>query len=64
MAKLDLLQGGDDRRPRLRRGVPRVRDQEGSMIPVRSLAGGVEPLRQWFNDKSGFARLVAIQSPT
>ncbi len=34
------------------------------MIPVRSLAGGVEPLRQWFNDKSGFARLVAIQSPT
>lgn len=34
------------------------------MIMVKSLAGGLEPLRQWFNDKSGFARLVAIQSPT
>jgi hypothetical protein len=34
------------------------------MIRVRSLADGLEPLRQWFNDKSAFARLIAIQSPT
>jgi hypothetical protein len=34
------------------------------MIRVTSLADGLEPLRQWFNDKSAFARLIAIQSPT
>jgi hypothetical protein len=31
---------------------------------VTSLDGGLEPLREWFNDKSAFARLIAIQSPT
>ena len=34
------------------------------MIHVSSLAGGLEPLREWFTDTSGYARLVAIQSPT
>jgi hypothetical protein len=34
------------------------------MIRVRSLAGGLEPVREWFNDKSAFARIVAIQSAT
>jgi hypothetical protein len=34
------------------------------MIRVKSLAGGLEPVRQWFNDKSAYARIVAIQSPT
>ena len=31
---------------------------------VTRLDGGIEPLREWFNDKSAFARLMAIQSPT
>jgi hypothetical protein len=31
---------------------------------VRSLADGLEPLRVWFNDKSAYPRIVAIQSPT
>jgi hypothetical protein len=31
---------------------------------VTSLAGGLEPLREWFNDAHAFARLLAIQSPT
>jgi hypothetical protein len=34
------------------------------MSKVRNLAGGLEPLRQWFNDKSAYARIVAIQSAT
>ena len=34
------------------------------MIRVTSLDDGLEPLRQWFNDTSAYARLVAIQSPT
>jgi hypothetical protein len=34
------------------------------MSRIRSLAGGLAPLREWFNDKSAYARLVAIQSPT
>jgi hypothetical protein len=34
------------------------------MIRVKDLSGGLEPVRQWFNDKSSFARIVAIQSPT
>jgi hypothetical protein len=34
------------------------------MIRLRNLGGGIEPLREWFNDKSAYARIVAIQSPT
>ena len=34
------------------------------MIPLEILAGGLGPLRNWFNDKVAHARLVAIQSPT
>ena len=34
------------------------------MIRVRNLAGGLEPVREWFNDKSAYARIVAIQSAT
>jgi hypothetical protein len=34
------------------------------MTPVHTLAGGLDPLRRWFNDKSAFVRIVAIQSPT
>jgi hypothetical protein len=41
-----------------------MRDPGGGMIEVRSLADGLEPLREWFNDTSAYARLVAIQSPT
>jgi len=38
--------------------------ERGGVIQIRSLADGIEPLREWFNDQSGYARLVAIQSPT
>jgi hypothetical protein len=34
------------------------------VTPITSLAGGLESLRLWFDDKSAFARLIAIQSPT
>lgn len=34
------------------------------MTHITRLDGGLEPLRKWFNDKSAFARLIAIQSPT
>jgi hypothetical protein len=34
------------------------------MIRVRNVAGDLESVRQWFNDKSAFPRLVAIQSAT
>ena len=34
------------------------------MTHIRNLAGTIEPLREWFNDKSAYARIVAIQSPT
>jgi hypothetical protein len=34
------------------------------MTPVRTLSDGLAPLRVWFNDKSAFARVIAIQSPT
>jgi hypothetical protein len=34
------------------------------MTRIQSLAGGCEPIREWFNDKSAYARLLAIQSPT
>lgn len=59
-----MLQGGNGRRPSLRKGVPCLRDGSCCMTLVASLAGGLEPLRRWFNDKSAFVRVVAIQSPT
>jgi len=34
------------------------------VISVSSLAGGLEPLRSWFNDQAAYERIVAIQSPT
>jgi len=34
------------------------------MMRVRALAGGLDVLRQWFNDKSAHPRILAIQSPT
>jgi hypothetical protein len=34
------------------------------MIRVKKLVGGLEPVREWFNDKSAYARILAIQSPT
>lgn len=34
------------------------------MMRVRTLAGGLELVRQWFNDKSAYPRILAIQSPT
>jgi hypothetical protein len=34
------------------------------MMRIRSLLEGLEPVRAWFNDKSAYARIVAIQSPT
>jgi hypothetical protein len=34
------------------------------MSRVRSLSSDLASLREWFNDKSAYARLVAIQSPT
>jgi hypothetical protein len=59
-----VLQGCDDSCPGLRGGLPRLRYQGGSMIRVRSLADGIESLREWFNDQSACARIVAVQSPT
>jgi hypothetical protein len=44
--------------------LPDVRDEGSCMIRVRNLAGGLDPLNEWFNDKSAFARLIAIQSST
>jgi hypothetical protein len=34
------------------------------MSRIQSLSSEIGPLRDWFNDKSAFARIVAIQSPT
>ena len=34
------------------------------MMRVRTLSGDLELLRQWFNDKSAYLRILAIQSPT
>jgi hypothetical protein len=48
----------------LRGRVPSLFNQGGSMIHMTDLAAGIEPLRLWFNDKSAYARIVAIQSPT
>jgi hypothetical protein len=31
---------------------------------VNDLTDGLDSVRQWFNDKSAYARIVAIQSPT
>jgi hypothetical protein len=63
MAERGLLQGSDDRGPCVRRRLPGMREG-GCMTHIRNLAGGLEPLREWFNDKSAYARIVAIQSPT
>ena len=34
------------------------------MARVASLSDGLDPIRQWFNDKAGFPRVLAIQSAT
>ena len=34
------------------------------MTQIQSLGEGIESLREWFNDRSAYARIVAIQSPT
>jgi len=34
------------------------------MTQLSRLAGGLEPLRRWFNGASAFVRVIAIQSPT
>ena len=34
------------------------------MMRTRNLADGLEPLREWFNEKFAYARIVAIQSST
>ena len=39
-------------------------DEVDGMTQVRSLADGLEPLREWFNKNSSHIRLIAIQSPT
>jgi len=64
VAERVLLQRGDDRRPRVRRGLPDLLDEGSCMIRVKNLSGGLEPVREWFNDKSAYARIMAIQSPT
>jgi hypothetical protein len=48
----------------MRHGVPRLRQKGCSMSRIRALSQDLEPLREWFNDKSAFARIIAIQSPT
>jgi hypothetical protein len=64
MARRTLLQGSDDRGARMCGGLPLLRDFGGRMSRIKAIADGVEPLREWFNDKSAYARIVAIQSPT
>jgi hypothetical protein len=64
MAERELLQRSNARRPRMRGPVPGLWNTGGRMIRTRILAGGLEALREWFNDKSAFARIIAIQSPT
>ena len=34
------------------------------MIRVQEITGDLASLRQWFNNHSAFARLIAIQSST
>jgi hypothetical protein len=44
--------------------MPKLRSRGGRMTRIVNLADGFEPVRQWFNDKAAYARIVAIQSPT
>jgi hypothetical protein len=64
MAERVLLQRSYECRSCLRCCLPGMLDQGGCMIRVRNVAGRLEAVRQWFNDKSAFARLIAIQSST
>jgi hypothetical protein len=64
MAKEGVLQSGDAGGSRVRQRMSARLDRGSRVSDVRSLAGGLEPLRRWFNDTSAFVRLVAIQSPT
>jgi hypothetical protein len=48
----------------MRRRLQSLRHKGGSMSSVTSLAGGFEPLRQWFNRNSNLPRIIAIQSAT
>jgi hypothetical protein len=59
VAEQGLLPGGNECRARLRRCLPCMRSKGGRMIRVRTLAGGLELLRQWFNDKSAYPRMMA-----
>jgi hypothetical protein len=34
------------------------------MLRIASLADGLGPVRQWFNEQSAFPRVLAIQSAT
>lgn len=34
------------------------------MTRVRTIAGALDLVRRWFNDKSAYPRILAIQSPT
>jgi hypothetical protein len=64
VAEQGLLPGGDECRASLRRCLPRECSEGGCMMRVVTLAGDLELLRQWFNDKSAYLRILAIQSPT
>jgi hypothetical protein len=44
--------------------LPCLRYEGRCMIRIMSLGSSLEPLREWFNDKSAFVRVLAIQSPT
>ena len=44
--------------------MPELLNGAGRMTRIVTLAGVFEPVRQWFNDKSAYARIVAIQSAT
>jgi hypothetical protein len=48
----------------VRRRLPGLWQKGRRMTPIVTLSDGLDPLRQWFNDKSAFARIIAIQSPT
>jgi hypothetical protein len=48
----------------MRRRLPCLHDKGGRMTQVAALAVGLDALRQWFNDNSSSARIIAIQSAT
>jgi hypothetical protein len=64
MAQRGLLSGSHDCCPRVRHRMQELRKRGGRMTRIVNLAVGFEPVRQWFNDKSAYSRIVAIQSPT